>query len=102
MALTSAFLPFESSVVARVGGDEFTVMVSGPEVQSVVETVNGVCRAVRRTSSTISVSAGVACGVLTPTSSLTMGALFAAADRGQYVAKRSRSPIAFVTSDVKV
>lgn len=101
-ALESAVAELPSGIVARVGGDEFTVMVSDGDVDVIEDVINQVCRAVADQDRTSGVSAGIASTVLTPSSTLTASALFAAADRAQYVAKRSRSRVAVMADDVSV
>jgi diguanylate cyclase (GGDEF)-like protein len=98
-ALMAAFEPLSSSVVARVGGDEFTVMVSGSDVELVEQTMNDVCAAVGAGTWGIGLSAGLAIARLTPTSTLTAPTLFAAADRAQYVAKRTGSCVVVPADD---
>jgi diguanylate cyclase (GGDEF)-like protein len=99
-ALTSAFGPLRSSVVARVGGDEFTVMVSGGDVDLAEKTINAVCAEVAAGDFNIGLSAGLATVELTPGSTLTATELFASADRAQYVAKRTGSCVAVLADDV--
>lgn len=99
-ALTRAFDRFGSSAVARVGGDEFTVIVADSDVAAVESAINEVCGETSDGGSKIGVSAGVAAAVLTATSRLTASELFAAADRAQYVAKRTRSSRAVIANDV--
>lgn len=99
-ALTEGFGPLRSSVVARVGGDEFTVLVSGSDVELAEKTINTVCDEVVAGELRIGLSAGLAAAVLTPESSLTVTQLFAAADRAQYVAKRAESCVAVIADDL--
>ncbi|MCL8249815.1 sensor domain-containing diguanylate cyclase [Aeromicrobium fastidiosum] len=93
-ALTFMFDRVESSVVARVGGDEFTILVSGDDVGVIEKLVNTLCRDVAEKSNRIGLSAGMASVVLTRDSTSTLTDLFAAADKALYVAKRTQSPIA--------
>jgi diguanylate cyclase (GGDEF)-like protein len=92
LAQTCEAMP--SSVVARIGGDEFTVVVSGSDVAKVEEIVNLVCHEVGESNSRIGLSAGFACVQLTSDTTFTMSDVFAAADRAQYVAKRTESRFA--------
>lgn len=100
MALAAAFEPLKSSIVARAGGDEFTVLVSGRDVGMVEQTVNVLCREVSKTSSLTGLSAGIAAVVLTKTSTVSMSEVFAAADRALYGAKRTGSPTAVIATDL--
>lgn len=100
--LSSAFEHVESSMVARVGGDEFTVMVIRQLPSAVIEAVNNVCRTVTGGRRRVGVSAGVASAVVSAGCGVTPSQLFAAADRAQYVAKRSGSVTAVVAPDFHV
>ena len=99
-ALTFTFEQIASSIVARVGGDEFTVVASGDDVVRVEEAVRTLCRDVTEKSDRIGMSAGIASVVLTPDSDLTMPDLFAAADRALYVAKRTGSVDPVIADDL--
>jgi len=99
-ALTRVFERFGSSVVARVGGDEFTVIVADSDVAAVEAAINEVCCETSGRGSKIGVSAGVAAATITATSGPTASEMFAAADRAQYVAKRTRSPRAVIADDI--
>lgn len=101
-ALEDAVGRLQTGVVARVGGDEFTVMAAGDDVDLIEDVINHVCREVSAKDSTIGVSAGIASAVLTPLSTVTASELFEAADRAQYVAKRSKSPRAVIADDLYV
>ncbi|MET0931193.1 MAG: sensor domain-containing diguanylate cyclase [Aeromicrobium sp.] len=101
-ALMEGFTPMATSVVARVGGDEFTVMVADVEVAVVEDAINEVCQRVYGHDSAIGVSAGIASAVITPTSTVTPAALLAAADEALYVAKRSESLVAVRADDVVI
>ncbi len=101
-ALAKAFAPYRSSVVARVGGDEFTVIVSGRDVAAIELTVNDVCAEVSMSDSAIGVSAGIAVALLTHDAPVAATDLFAAADRAQYVAKRGGLRSAVVADEFSV
>lgn len=93
-ALIRNFSPMSTSVVARVGGDEFTVMVADAEVACVEDAINAVCAQISGPISAIGVSAGLATATLTTESTTTAPELLAAADQALYVAKRSESLVA--------
>ncbi len=76
------------SVVARVGGDEFVVLVSGRPPQEVVEVADELCRRTWDFGAPASISCGAASVLLTSSHRARPHQLFAAADEAQYVAKR--------------
>jgi diguanylate cyclase (GGDEF)-like protein len=78
------------SIVARVGGDEFTVLVSDTPLDEVVALADELSEASWVRDPETSLSCGAAGVVLTQGSEITPADLFAAADRAQYVAKRER------------
>jgi diguanylate cyclase (GGDEF)-like protein len=88
--LQSAFSALRGALVARVGGDEFTVLVSGVDPSTVVAISDELCRRTWRFGSGAGVSAGAASATIAPGDGLEPGQLFAAADQAQYVAKRGR------------
>jgi diguanylate cyclase (GGDEF)-like protein len=94
VALMFTFERVESSIVARVGGDEFTILVSGDDVHVLEKIVNALCLDVAEKSNRIGLSAGIASLVLTPDFDGTLTDLFAAADKALYRAKRTSSTVA--------
>lgn len=99
-ALLSGFSHLKTSVVARVGGDEFAVLVADDDALRAQETMNDVCRRVASGDSPISLSAGIARAQLTGISAVAASELFAAADEALYAAKRARSPVAVLADDL--
>lgn len=87
--LADRFAGFPGVLVARVGGDEFTVVVPGQPVEAVVAVADELCRVSWGTVTPADVSCGAATAELSPDSSVQPGDLFVAADRAQYVAKRA-------------
>lgn len=100
-SLTSAFSDMADCAVARVGGDEFMVVVADEPMSSVVDAINDVCLKVAAAPDAVSVSAGVAAIKVTAESRLKPSELFAAADRAQYVAKRSAAHVAVVSEEFR-
>ena len=96
-ALLAGFSGLPGSLVARVGGDEFTVMVSGHEPTEVVAVADELCLRTWEFGTGAGISCGAATAVLTPGTEVTPHDLFAAADRAQYVAKRARLTSTVVT-----
>ena len=88
--LTATFEALEGSQVARVGGDEFMVLVGGHEPRLVVEAADSLFLRSEEFPDGAEVSCGAAAVVVTAETTLTPSELFAAADRAQYVAKRGR------------
>ena len=85
-----AFSRLPGAMVARVGGDEFTVLVSGQGPAQVVAVSDELCCRTWRFGPGVGVSAGAATVTVTDRTTVTPTDLFAAADRAQYVAKRGR------------
>jgi diguanylate cyclase (GGDEF)-like protein len=89
-ALRDAFAPMPDTTVARVGGDEFHVLVCGVPTAEVVRVADRLVAASWRRDPGTALSCGAAGAVLGGSSSLTPTELFAEADRAQYVAKREQ------------
>jgi diguanylate cyclase (GGDEF)-like protein len=87
-ALVGQFSRFPHAVVARTGGDEFCVLVTEQEPAVVVEAADELCARVWSQPDGAGVSCGAASAAVTAGTRLTPQALFASADRAQYVAKR--------------
>jgi diguanylate cyclase (GGDEF)-like protein len=96
--LVRNFKPLYGSLAARVGGDEFTVLVPGHAVSAVMETSNNFCLDVRALPG----SSGVSCGVATQekASGAKPTRLFSAADSAMYEAKRTHSATAVLARPV--
>ncbi len=80
------------SLIARIGGDEFAALVPGQSVERVMAAARRACEA----ASQLPYGAGLSCGVAS-TSELpgaSVGDLFRAADRAQYLAKSTGSSTA--------
>jgi diguanylate cyclase (GGDEF)-like protein len=73
------------SLIARIGGDEFAVLVPGQSVDRVMDAALRACAA----ASQLPYAAGLSCGVASTTGlrGASAGELFQAADRAQYLGK---------------
>ena len=99
-ALTTSFNRLTGSLVSRVGGDEFTVLVSGHDPGQVLQVADRLCRHTWRSGRGAGISCGAASAVLSAGTEFTAGDLFAAADRAQYVAKHGRLSSTVLADDV--
>jgi diguanylate cyclase (GGDEF)-like protein len=97
--LSDVFDSFDNHIVARVGGDEFMIMVTDQDSDEVVEATNEACRRVSTAGECIGISTGVAAARVGSRPTLHASVLFAAADRAQYAAKRSGSPTAVISDE---
>jgi diguanylate cyclase (GGDEF)-like protein len=97
--LESAYSVLTGAMVARVGGDEFTVLVTGSNAEQVVAISNELCHRTWRFGPGAGVSAGAASMTLTSDGDVSPAALFAAADRAQYVAKHGRLATTVLSED---
>lgn len=86
--LLAEFNQLPGSLVARVGGDEFTALVVGHEPCAVVAIAQRLCTRTWRLGARPGLACGTATAIVTSESTMTPGELFAAADQAQYLAKR--------------
>lgn len=89
-SLEQAFAGIDDAAVARVGGDEFNVLVTDRPLAEVVAVVDALAERCEQPDPPTSLSCGAAACTLTAESRITPAALFASADHAQYVAKRER------------
>lgn len=88
--LVASFSRLPGSLVSRVGGDEFTVLVSGLDPVRAIEAADELCRQTAAYGEGAGCSAGAATVRLRHGHDVTSSLVFAAADEAQYVAKRNR------------
>jgi diguanylate cyclase (GGDEF)-like protein len=100
-SMLKAFSRLPGSLVARVGGDEFTVLVSGHPPAQVVDAADQMCQEEYEFGPGVGISAGAVTALLTSDSTLTPADLFAAADRAQYDAKRANLSHTVVATELR-
>lgn len=102
-ALDEAFASFPGSLVARVGGDEFIVLVPDHDPTLVAEAVEALCQRAGEGCGfgpVAGLSAGISSTVLTGRTDATRADLLAAADRALYLAKQHPYSTAVVSKDL--
>jgi len=103
LSLQDAFGSFPGSVIARVGGDEFTVLIPDLDPSVATEIVETLCRQKDESWSfepSAGISAGVSSTLLTGRGDATRSDLLAAADRALYLAKQLRSSAVVVSDEL--
>ncbi len=97
--LQEAYRHLDGAVVARVGGDEFSVLVRDTDPTVVLAVSDELCRRTWPVGPGASVSAGAASFTLSSGTTRTPTDLFGAADRAQYVAKRGRLAVTVLSEE---
>ena len=98
-ALLAGFSGLPGSLVARVGGDEFTVLVSEHAPSTVLQVSDRLAQRTWKFGRGAGVSCGAASAILGPGTSLNPSTMFAAADRAQYIAKHGRLASTVMSED---
>lgn len=99
--LQRAFSVLPDALAARVGGDEFMVLVADVDQAEVVAVADRLCRLTWAEGMGATISAGVATVTLTHGDAQTPAGLFTAADKAQYVAKKGRLTRTVVADDLE-
>lgn len=97
--LVHHFNPLYGSLTARVGGDEFAVLVPGHPLDSITTATADLCRDARELPGSDGVSCGVASVIVDGAGGGGPSALFSAADTAMYRAKRERRQDPVVARD---
>lgn len=98
--LEKSFSELPGAVVARVGGDEFTVLAADVDGPRVVDVADAVTAESWSLDPQTALSCGAAVATLGLGSNLTPSALFANADRALYVAKRQKQRSAVLADPI--
>ena len=98
-ALLAGYSGLPGSLVARVGGDEFTDLVSGHDPSTVVQVSDRLAQRTWRFGRGAGVSCGAATAIISVECPVEPHALFAAADQAQYIAKHGRLASTVISDD---